>query len=79
MSPRKVREPCWKVLSATFRPVTPLSQQHMGPEALRPSITTGLPFSNEYLLYSHGLQNSDILLSPQFIEDTLRFHRFYMK
>jgi hypothetical protein len=36
-----------EVLRATFRPATPLSQIGIGPEALRPSITAGLPFSNE--------------------------------
>ena len=35
------------MLRTTFHPATPLSQPWLGPEALRPSITAGLPFSNE--------------------------------
>ena len=59
MDPRNVREPCLEVLSATFRPATPLSWKVLGPEALRPSITTGLPLSNEELGFSSSLIQYD--------------------
>jgi hypothetical protein len=54
MRPRNVREPHLEVLSVTFRSATPLSQEAPGPEALRPSITTGLPFQTNRLALSYS-------------------------
>jgi hypothetical protein len=55
-----------EVLSATFRSAAPLSQGALGPEALRPSITTGLPFSNEWFGFELFKQIAS-LLSPLLI------------
>jgi len=46
----------------TFRSATPLSHAGVGPEALRPGITTGLPWTNDgsYMGLHYAMRTPDL-------------------